>query len=143
MVVVVSASLVELGVSAVELMPVGQFPGQRNWGYDGVFAYAVQNSYAPIPAVGRFDGGLSQLLRGDGSGHLFPIAAAESNLVVPGDAKALAVLDLGQDGWPGFLVTRNNSAALAFRNHGAAGKRPLAALRGAVNEALAVRTRGL
>ncbi|MGH7227382.1 MAG: alpha-amylase family glycosyl hydrolase, partial [Gemmataceae bacterium] len=35
----------ELGITAVELMPVGQFPGSRNWGYDGVLPYAVQNSY--------------------------------------------------------------------------------------------------
>jgi maltooligosyltrehalose trehalohydrolase len=35
----------ELGVTAIELMPVAQFPGHRNWGYDGVFLYAVQNSY--------------------------------------------------------------------------------------------------
>lgn len=34
-----------LGVNALELMPVAQFPGNRNWGYDGVFPYAVQNSY--------------------------------------------------------------------------------------------------
>ncbi len=47
-------SLVELGVSAVELMPVGQFPGQRNWGYDGVFAYAVQNSYGGARELQRF-----------------------------------------------------------------------------------------
>jgi maltooligosyltrehalose trehalohydrolase len=38
-------SLRELGVTAVELMPVGQFPGSRNWGYDGVSPYAVQDSY--------------------------------------------------------------------------------------------------
>lgn len=37
--------LVDLGVTAVELMPVAQFPGERNWGYDGVLPYAVQNSY--------------------------------------------------------------------------------------------------
>ncbi|HET9917504.1 MAG TPA: malto-oligosyltrehalose trehalohydrolase [Candidatus Binatia bacterium] len=37
--------LVQLGVSAIELMPVGQFPGSRNWGYDGVFPFAAQNSY--------------------------------------------------------------------------------------------------
>lgn len=37
--------LKELGVTAVELMPVAQFPGARNWGYDGVFPFAVQNSY--------------------------------------------------------------------------------------------------
>jgi maltooligosyltrehalose trehalohydrolase len=34
-----------LGVTAVELMPVAQFPGTRNWGYDGVHRYAPQNSY--------------------------------------------------------------------------------------------------
>ena len=37
--------LVELGVTAVELMPVAQFPGERNWGYDGAFPFAPQNSY--------------------------------------------------------------------------------------------------
>jgi len=37
--------LAELGVTAVELMPVAQFPGARNWGYDGVFPSAVQQSY--------------------------------------------------------------------------------------------------
>jgi maltooligosyltrehalose trehalohydrolase len=37
--------LQELGVTALEIMPVAQFPGSRNWGYDGVFPYAVQNSY--------------------------------------------------------------------------------------------------
>lgn len=35
----------ELGVSTIELMPVAQFPGNRNWGYDEVYPYAVQNSY--------------------------------------------------------------------------------------------------
>ena len=34
-----------LGITAVELMPVAQFPGERNWGYDGVFPFAVQESY--------------------------------------------------------------------------------------------------
>lgn len=37
--------LKELGISAIEIMPVAQFPGARNWGYDGVCPYAVQNSY--------------------------------------------------------------------------------------------------
>lgn len=35
----------DLGVTAIEIMPVAQFPGTRNWGYDGVDLYAVQNSY--------------------------------------------------------------------------------------------------
>jgi maltooligosyltrehalose trehalohydrolase len=37
--------LVELGVTAIEIMPVAQFPGRRNWGYDGVFPFAVQDTY--------------------------------------------------------------------------------------------------
>jgi len=35
----------DLGVTAIELMPVAQFPGNRNWGYDGVYPFAVHNSY--------------------------------------------------------------------------------------------------
>jgi len=35
----------DLGITAVELMPVAQFPGGRNWGYDGTYTFAVQNSY--------------------------------------------------------------------------------------------------
>jgi maltooligosyltrehalose trehalohydrolase len=42
-----------LGVTAVELMPIAQFPGTRNWGYDGVFPYAVQNSYGGPAAFAR------------------------------------------------------------------------------------------
>ncbi|MCC6418778.1 MAG: malto-oligosyltrehalose trehalohydrolase [Gemmataceae bacterium] len=38
-------ALRDLGVTALELLPVGQFPGIRNWGYDGAFPYAVQQSY--------------------------------------------------------------------------------------------------
>jgi maltooligosyltrehalose trehalohydrolase len=34
-----------LGITALQLMPVAQFPGTRNWGYDGVHPYAAQNSY--------------------------------------------------------------------------------------------------
>lgn len=37
--------LKELGITVLELMPVGQFPGNRNWGYDGVYVNAPQNTY--------------------------------------------------------------------------------------------------
>jgi maltooligosyltrehalose trehalohydrolase len=39
------SELKDLGVNAIEIMPVSQFPGERNWGYDGVYPFAVQNSY--------------------------------------------------------------------------------------------------
>ncbi len=35
----------DLGITAIELMPIAQFPGKRNWGYDGVDLFAAQNSY--------------------------------------------------------------------------------------------------
>jgi maltooligosyltrehalose trehalohydrolase len=46
--------LVALGVTHVEVMPVAQFPGSRNWGYDGVFPYAVQDTYGGAAGLQRF-----------------------------------------------------------------------------------------
>ena len=37
--------LAELGVNAIEVMPVAEFPGKRGWGYDGVYLSAPQSSY--------------------------------------------------------------------------------------------------
>lgn len=37
--------LIDLGVNTIELMPVAQFPGERNWGHDGAYPFAVHNSY--------------------------------------------------------------------------------------------------
>src|SRR3984957_16180415 len=37
--------LAALGITAIELMPINDFPGQRNWGYDGVLPYAPDASY--------------------------------------------------------------------------------------------------
>ncbi len=38
-------ALAELGVNAIELMPVGEFPGRRGWGYDGVYLSAAHSAY--------------------------------------------------------------------------------------------------
>ena len=48
------AELADLGITTIELMPVAQFPGSRNWGYDGVYPFAVQNSYGGPLALQRF-----------------------------------------------------------------------------------------
>lgn len=104
--------------------------------------YALQNSFAPVPSVGHFDGGLSQLLRVDGHGHFMPVPLRETGLVVPGDAKALAVADIDEDGWPDFLVTRNNDASMAFRNNGVIGHGSVGvSLRGAVGNPTSVGAR--
>jgi hypothetical protein len=104
--------------------------------------YAVQNSYAPIAYVGRFDGGISQFLKSDGHGHFSPVEPAKSGLVVTGDAKALAVLDLNHDGWPDFLVTQNNNVTLAFKNRAVPGRHSFSIqLRGSAGNPTAVGSR--
>jgi maltooligosyltrehalose trehalohydrolase len=45
------ADLAELGITAIELMPLAEFPGARNWGYDGVLPYAPEASYGPPQAL--------------------------------------------------------------------------------------------
>ncbi len=48
------ADLAELGVTCVELMPVQPFPGERNWGYDGVYPWAVHEPYGGPAGLQRF-----------------------------------------------------------------------------------------
>jgi maltooligosyltrehalose trehalohydrolase len=43
-----------LGITAVELMPVAEFPGRRNWGYDGVALYAPHHAYGGPDGLKRF-----------------------------------------------------------------------------------------
>ena len=43
--------LLSLGITAIEIMPVASFPGGRNWGYDGVFPFAVQHTYGGAPGL--------------------------------------------------------------------------------------------
>ena len=44
----------DLGITAVELMPVADFPGKRNWGYDGVLLFAPDSSYGRPDDLKRF-----------------------------------------------------------------------------------------
>jgi maltooligosyltrehalose trehalohydrolase len=43
--------IVALGATAVELMPIAEFPGSRDWGYDGAFLYAPASAYGPPDAL--------------------------------------------------------------------------------------------
>jgi len=43
-----------LGITTVEVMPVAEFPGTRNWGYDGVFPFATQHTYGGPDGFARF-----------------------------------------------------------------------------------------
>jgi maltooligosyltrehalose trehalohydrolase len=46
--------LVALGITAIELMPLAQCPGARNWGYDGAFPFAVARAYGGADGLRRF-----------------------------------------------------------------------------------------
>ena len=48
------ADLADLGITAIELMPIAEFPGARNWGYDGVLPYAPDASYGRPDELKRF-----------------------------------------------------------------------------------------
>jgi hypothetical protein len=108
-------------IAPLQGIAAGDFDGD---GHADIFA--VQNSFAPVPEIGRFDGGLGQMLIGDGRGQFRVAAPRASGLVVSGDAKGLVMLDFDEDGWPDFLVSRNNATALAWRNRGVAGRRGFA-----------------
>ena len=76
----------------------------------------AQNSFSPQPETGRMDGGLSVLLTGRGDGSFSMVPPAISGIIVPGDAKALTLCDLNEDGRPDIVMSQNNGPLLAFLN---------------------------
>ncbi|MBE2216305.1 MAG: VCBS repeat-containing protein, partial [Opitutaceae bacterium] len=83
----------------------------------------VHNSHAPAPAIGAFDGGLGVLMLGDGRGGFSLVPAAESGLVVPGDARGVVVLDVDDNGRPDLVVSRSGASTLVIRDRSAASPR--------------------
>ena len=82
--------------------------------------YLVHNSHSPQPETGNLDGGMSQLLRGHGNRTFLPMGAAESGLIVPGDAKSLVVCDRNADQRPDLLIGVNDSGVRTFLNRSVA-----------------------
>ena len=78
--------------------------------------YIVQNFYTPQLETGRMSGGLSLLLRGNGDGTFAPVSPSESGLLVPEDAKSLAVADTNDDGRLDFIIGINNGPVRVFEN---------------------------
>ena len=81
--------------------------------------YCVGNFFGPEPMTGRFDGGVSLLLRGDGHGHFTPVSPAESGLVAIGEARAAVRLSAATPGGgPRLAVAQSQGPLLLFtRNH--------------------------
>lgn len=85
---------------------------------------ATQNLHDVDPAVGRFTGGLGQILLGNGKGAFEAVVPAHSGFVVPGDGQSIDATDLDADGDIDLIVTRADSRPLAFRNLSAKGSQP-------------------
>jgi hypothetical protein len=102
-------------IAPAQAMVAGDLDGDGR-----VDLYLVQNSHAPDATIGRFTGGLSQLLRGDGAGGFSPLAPAESGLVVPGDGRGAITLDAQGLAGPTLIIARNNAPLLVFRRAPAA-----------------------
>ena len=81
--------------------------------------FIAQNFYSPQVETGRMDSGLSMLMRGgpsqsNGAISLSPVWPKESGIVIPGDAKAVSVVDFNEDGWSDLLVTVNNNFMMPY-----------------------------
>lgn len=81
--------------------------------------FISQNSFAANPETGRYDGGRSLWLRGDGTGNFMSVAAAVSGLSVFGEQRGAAVADFDHDGRPDLVVTQHAAPVKLFRNRGA------------------------
>jgi hypothetical protein len=79
--------------------------------------FIAQNFFSPHREIGRWDGGVSLLLRGQGDGSFLPVWPNKSGVVIPGDAAAAVAADINQDGWQDLLVAVNNEAPLVFLHH--------------------------
>ena len=79
---------------------------------------AVQNFSGPQVETGRFDGGVSLLLLGDGKGGFTPATPQQSGICIPGEGRGVALGDWNHDGRPGLVVTRVNENVLALANRG-------------------------
>jgi hypothetical protein len=87
-------------------------------GDGNVDIFLTQNFNGPQVETGRFDGGISLLLLGDGKGGFTPATPQQSGVCIPGEGRGVAVGDWNRDGRPSLIVTRINENALAYANRG-------------------------
>ena len=76
--------------------------------------FCVGNNFGPEPSTGRFDGGLGLFLKGDGKGGFTPLSAAQSGLVITGEARAAVALTPAGAKRPAVIVSRSDGPLLFF-----------------------------
>lgn len=88
-------------------------------GEGGADAVLAQNLFSREPETGLWRGGLSQLLRNVSGKELKAAPARSSGIVIPGDAKGAATIDLDGDSHPDLLITQNDDLTVVLRNQSA------------------------
>lgn len=78
--------------------------------------FLAQNFFGPQLETRPMNSGLSILLEGNGKGGFKPVWPAQSGLIVPEDAKAVATADLNLDGRPDLVIALNDGPVRAFEN---------------------------
>ncbi|MEO7598286.1 MAG: VCBS repeat-containing protein, partial [Opitutus sp.] len=82
---------------------------------DGLTDVVITQGFSgPVPQSGRLQGGYGFVLKGDGHGGLGVLDPAKTGFVVPGDGRAVTIIDCDGDGQPDLAVVRNNSRPLLF-----------------------------
>lgn len=99
-----------------QIAPIQDF-GIADFDGDGYLdLIAAQNDFDVPASISRFDGGLGQLLLGNGDGTFRPVDPKVSGIVIPGHATSIHVEDLDQNGTLDFIVNRAGLASLSFLN---------------------------
>lgn len=106
-------------ISSAQAIVAGDFDGDGH-----ADLYIVQNTNEPTSSP--WDGGLSQLLIGDGHGEFRPISVAASGLSVAGPTNGVEAFDENNDGWADFAISRSEGPPLLYINQGTKGRHSLA-----------------
>lgn len=105
-------------VALPRLAQVAQITGCVTADFDGdgqIDIYVIQNT-AGTPTLGKFDGGVSLLLRGDGRGNFSAVSPRESGLVIKGEMKAVEIAGRDGAGHPIIRVTRADGSTVTFEH---------------------------
>jgi hypothetical protein len=76
--------------------------------------FCAGNNFGPEPNTGRFDGGVSVLLKGDGKGTFSALPPSHAGIVIHGDVRAAAAVALGDARTAAIAVTRCDGPLLLF-----------------------------
>jgi hypothetical protein len=97
---------------AAQIAPINAILARDFDGDGKLDLFCAGNNFGPEANTGRFDGGLSVLLKGDGQGNFTALSPAQSGLLIPGDTRSAVVLEI--NGKPAIAVSRCDGPLLLF-----------------------------